>query len=159
MARPRKQSGDKRTCKIVVWTTPQEQARYLLNAVHTGLTGPDYVRAVACADVKAPALTASPDQCLALPLAPDHYRLVLARAGRAGVSAINYVIGLVEADLQRRALRPASQASFEMIDGLTHIGTALHRLLPVAEATGVVPDELAYTLVRLDRVLDRLLPP
>lgn len=159
MARPRKQSADKRTCKIVVWTTPQEQARYLLNAVHTGLTGPDYVRAVACADAKAPALKVSPDQCLTLPLAPDHYRAVLARAGRAGVSVINYVIELVEADLERRAVGPVPQTSFEMIDGLSHIGTALHRLVPVAEATGVVPDELAYTLVRLDRVLDRLLPP
>ncbi len=53
----------------------------------------------------------------------------------------------------------APSVSFELVDALSRIGVALHRLAPVILASGHVPGEFSPLLRRLDTLLDRVLPP
>lgn len=50
MARPRKETTDKRHRKIILWVTDREHARYLINAAKSNATGPDFARRLLCAE-------------------------------------------------------------------------------------------------------------
>lgn len=155
MARPRKNSADKRNRKIIVWVTAGEQARYLLNAVRAGLTGPDFLRAVACGSVD---VVSNADCELVLPLSPAVLGALLRRAGAEGLSPDQIAAHAIAALVSETSPTPVTQ-SFELVDGLAHIGVSLQRLVPIVEQTGYVPDELFHVLDRLDTLLDRVLPP
>jgi hypothetical protein len=159
MARPRKHSADKRTRKIIVWVTAQEQARYLLNAVCCGLTGPDYIRSVACSGGRELAAVPTAEHEIVLPLPPQLHAALLARAGADGVSPDVLLTGLIAECVTETSRAAAATSSFELIDGLSNVGVSLQRFVPIAESTGYLPDELTRTLDRLDRILDRFLPP
>jgi len=159
MARPRKQSADKRTRKIIVWVTAQEQSRYLLNAVRCGLTGPDYIRSMACAGGRARLSPGAAEHEIVLLLAAATHAALLACAGAEGRDPVTLVTDLIDSRLLRHDPDTAVPSSFELIDSLAHVGVSLQRFVPIAESTGLLPEELAQTLDRLDRLLDRVLPP
>ncbi len=154
MARPRKAEADKRDRKIVVWVTATELAGFMLNATRAGLTGPDYIRAVACAGGRARSEGAIGDD-MVVSLSPAERRALLAKAGRAGLPVEHYVI---EAALGEAGGSDAPTSGFELIDALVRNGTNLQRLVAIGEATGHVPDEINTAIDRIERVLDRLLP-
>jgi hypothetical protein len=151
MARPKKQPHDRRDRKVIVWVSRQEQARFLVNATRNGLTGPDYLRAVACGVAGA----ANDATAMVLPLDAGEQSALLARAGAAGQSPQQYVL-----DLAFRSNDGTGQiAGFELVDTLVRIGTTLQQLQAIAARTGYFPDEIAGAMARLERALDRLLPP
>ena len=154
MARPRKDSADKRNWKIIVWVTAGEQARYLLNAVRAGLTGPDFLRAVACGSIPE---SSDAKRELVLPLSPSVHAALLRLAGTEGTTPDQIAARAITAFVTETSPTPVAQ-SFELVDGLSHIGVSLQRLVPIVEQTGYVPDELVHVLDRLDSLLDRVLP-
>jgi hypothetical protein len=151
MGRPKKQPHDRRDRKVIVWVSRQEQARFLVNATHNGLTGPDYLRAVACGVAGA----ANDATAMMLPLEAHDHAALLARAGAAGQSPQQYVLDLA----LRNEDDALSGAGFELVDILVRIGTTLQQLQAIAARTGYFPDEIAGAMARLERTLDRLLPP
>lgn len=159
MARPHKPSADKRTRKIIVWVSAQEQSRFLLNAVRAGLTGPDYIRAVACPNPRAAEPVKNAEHEIVLPLPPKVHAALLARAGAKGTTPQQLLTSLIAEHVTETARVANAAPPFELIDGLSNVGVSLQRFMPIAEATGYLPDELTGTLDRLDRILDRLLPP
>jgi hypothetical protein len=46
-----------------------------------------------------------------------------------------------------------------MVDALVRIGTTLQHMRAIAQQTGYMPDDVDTALTRLERLLDRLLPP
>jgi hypothetical protein len=153
MPRPRKPPSDKRDRKIIVWVTAAEQARFLVNATRVGMTGPDYVRAVSCGgNLRATNDHDAPERIV---LAPTRLELaaLMARAGSAGLPLDRY---LVRCGLADGSVGPPT-ASFELIDALVRTGTELQRLIDIATATGIVPEEVRDTAAKIERVLDRLL--
>jgi hypothetical protein len=151
MARPRKSLSDKRDRKLIVWVSPVEQARFLVNATRVGMTGPDYLRAVACAgDLRA---ANDAGESATLMLRPTRLELaaLLARAGEAGQPVDAYLVAAGLAGAHRGG------NDFELIDALVRNGALLQRLIGITSATGIVPDEVREVAVKIERVLDRLL--
>jgi hypothetical protein len=149
MPRPRKNPTDRRDRKVIVWVNRQEQAHFLVNATRNGMTGPDYLRAVACGVVGA----ANDATAMVLQLDAGAQSALLARAGAAGRSPQQYVLDLAFQDEHR------PEPGFELVDTLVRIGTTLQQLQAIAARTGYFPDEIAGAMARLERTLDRLLPP
>lgn len=157
MARPTKAPADKRDRKIVIWMSPTEQARYLVNAARTGLTGPDYIRAIA-AGSPVPASRRG-DRQLILSLDAGRQRALDAAAGRQAMALEAFLLQLIDGHLAHRRAAGDPVASFELIDALSRIGVSLNRLVSITEMADLLPDEITPLLARLDRLLDRLLPP
>lgn len=157
MARPRKAPQHKRDRKIIVWMSPTEQACYLVNAARAGLTGPDYLRAIAAGSL--PPASRNQDRELVLTLDAGRHRALGIAAGRRAMALEVFVASLIDVHLTERPAGDDPVATFELIDALSRLGVSLNRLVSITEATELLPEELAPLLARLDRLLDRLLPP
>lgn len=153
MARPRKSLSDKRDRKLIVWVSAVEQARFLVNATRVGLTGPDYVRAVTCGGDLRAANDAGASDTLVLKPTRLEMAALLARAGGAGQPVDAYLVAAGLAATGRNGVH-----DFELIDALVRNGALLQRLIGITSATGIVPDEVREVAVKIERVLDRLLP-
>ena len=154
MARPKKPPPERRDRKIVTWMTAVEQARFLVNATRVGLTAPDYIRTLACgADLKA---AGGPDWPERIVLSPTRleFAALMKRAGADGLPLDAY---LIRAGLAEREA-PQAAVMFELVDALVRDGTILQRMLDIAAATGVVPDEVRDVASKIERLLDKLLP-
>ncbi len=154
MARPKKTTTDRRDRKIIVWVSPQEQARFLVNAVRAGMTGPDYVRAIACVANDSAAARAR----VTVSLEGDVHRVLVAEAGRRGLTVDRLLADYAQSAGVAAPLGSGA-AQFELTDSLVRIGADLQRYLAVAVATGYIPTEVEDAVQRLERIFDRLLPP
>lgn len=155
MARPRKQPADRRDRKLIVWMSAKEQARFLVNATRVGMTGADYVRAVACGEVGA----RSEKREIILALDGARHATLLARAGIEARPVETLIADLLDAQLGVPAKCRSSSVDFELIDALSRVGVALTQMVAIAQATNTVPNEIGPLLDRIDRLLDRMLPP
>ncbi len=155
MARPRKSPADKRDRKLIVWVNAQEQGRFLVNAARAGLIASDYLRAVACGSGVS---TAARDE-VRLIIDAKHHGALLAQAGHRATTLNGLIVSILDTHLAAAPVSRRVSNDFEMVDALSRVGVALHQIASVTQRTDTIPDEIDGILQRLDRLLDRLLPP